>query len=354
MMVRNEAHVIERALQSVRHLIDYWVICDTGSEDDTPARILQAMQGKAGELHRVPWVNFGHNRTQVIGLAKHKADYALIMDADMVANIHAPFKEGLCKDFYEIRYEGDVDYTQPMLVSTAHDWKYIGVTHEYIFSPTAGSWEILQELTLTHFADGGMRSEKLERDVRLLTASLEQDPDNTRNIFYLAQSYKDLDQYEAAIYWYQQRLRYEGWAEERWYAMYQLARMKQLAGRDWNEVLSGYLAAYGARPSRLEPVYEIVRYYRDRQEFHTGYLFAAHAGHSLQYPADMLFIDRPVYTYLLQLEYGVCAFGAGRISEAVKAFNEVLLVDQLPDWVIASAERGRKMALEKLSVAAHQ
>lgn len=350
MIVCNESHVIERALLSVKHLVDYWVICDTGSTDDTPACILKAMQGKPGELHRVPWVNFGHNRTQVIRLAKDKADYSLIMDADMIANIYAPFKSRLSKDYYEIRYEGDVDYSQPMLVSNAHDWQYMGVTHEYINAPGAKSWEVLRELTLTHLADGGMRSDKLERDIRLLTAALAADPENPRDMFYLAQSYKDLDQYEDAICWYERRAQYEGWDEERWYAMYQLARMKHLAGRNWEEVLNAYLAAYGARPSRMEPLYEIVRHYREHSEFHTGYLFAANAGHSIHYPADLLFIDRPVYTYLFLLEYAVCAYGVGRISEAIRAFNEVLLADQLPEWVAGSAARGRKMALERLYV----
>ena len=35
MIVKNEAHVIARCLASVRPIIDYWVIVDTGSTDGT-------------------------------------------------------------------------------------------------------------------------------------------------------------------------------------------------------------------------------------------------------------------------------------------------------------------------------
>jgi hypothetical protein len=35
MIVRNEAHIIERCLGSVRSLIDTWTIVDTGSTDNT-------------------------------------------------------------------------------------------------------------------------------------------------------------------------------------------------------------------------------------------------------------------------------------------------------------------------------
>src|SRR5690349_21499671 len=107
MIVRDEAHVIVRALHSVRDLIDYWVICDTGSIDSTPALILRSLAGIPGELHRVPWVDFGVNRTQAIRLASGKADYILVMDADMTARVHAPFRHKLFADAYEIGYEGD-------------------------------------------------------------------------------------------------------------------------------------------------------------------------------------------------------------------------------------------------------
>ena len=35
MIVKDESKVIKRCLDSVKPLIDYWVIVDTGSKDDT-------------------------------------------------------------------------------------------------------------------------------------------------------------------------------------------------------------------------------------------------------------------------------------------------------------------------------
>ena len=35
MIVKNESHIILETLSSVRKYIDYWVICDTGSTDNT-------------------------------------------------------------------------------------------------------------------------------------------------------------------------------------------------------------------------------------------------------------------------------------------------------------------------------
>jgi hypothetical protein len=95
----------------------------------------------------------------------------------MVVNVHRAFKHGLNADSYLIRYDGDIDYQQAMLVSTRHDWEYAGVTHEYIHSPTAEIQDSLDAMTLTHHCDGSSRPDKLRRDIGLLEDGLRQEPD---------------------------------------------------------------------------------------------------------------------------------------------------------------------------------
>ena len=52
MIVRNEAAIIRRCLESVRPHIDRWVICDTGSTDNTPDIVQEILSGIPGTLHR--------------------------------------------------------------------------------------------------------------------------------------------------------------------------------------------------------------------------------------------------------------------------------------------------------------
>ena len=83
MIVRDEEAVIERALASARAIgIDQWVIVDTGSTDRTPELIEAVLKGIPGKLHRRPWVNFGHNRTELLDLVREDAtddEYALCL-----------------------------------------------------------------------------------------------------------------------------------------------------------------------------------------------------------------------------------------------------------------------------------
>lgn len=345
MIVKNEAKVIARALASAMPHIDYWIICDTGSTDGTPD-IVQSMLGHIpGELHHTAWKNFGHNRTEVLRLARQKTDYSIVMDADMILNVKAPFRHKLIHHCYEIRYEGPVDYCQPMLVSNAHDWRYVGVTHEYIDADTASSWDFLPEVTLTHFGDGGCRSDKFERDIALLTKGLEEEPENVRYMFYLAQSHKDLGHWADALEWYNKRIAAGSWEEEKWYAMYQAAEMKRRLGLPWPEVQQAYLAAFDERPARLEPLYAIAKHYRKQQQYFQGYVFAAVALQGLPYPAqDKLFIDKPVYDYLLLLECIACSLACGRVSETIEGANMILRQPELPAHVYGYAVEARTLA----------
>ena len=84
LIVKNESKVVKRCLSSIKNYIDYWVVCDTGSTDDTKSIVSSELSEIPGELHQVPWINFGHNRTQLLQLCKGKADYLLLIDADEI------------------------------------------------------------------------------------------------------------------------------------------------------------------------------------------------------------------------------------------------------------------------------
>ena len=84
MIVKNEAPIIANLLKSVKDVIDYYIIVDTGSNDGTPEIIKKIMDEYKidGEIHHEKWINFGINRQQALDKAIGKADYALIIDAD--------------------------------------------------------------------------------------------------------------------------------------------------------------------------------------------------------------------------------------------------------------------------------
>lgn len=123
MIVRNESKVIKRCLDRVKDKIDYWVIVDTGSDDNTMEIIRETLKDIPGELHQQEWINFGKNRTQSLALAKDKADYLLLCDADEQIIFSDEFNtSNLNEDAYLIPYQGEHDYSVPYLIKGNINW----------------------------------------------------------------------------------------------------------------------------------------------------------------------------------------------------------------------------------------
>jgi hypothetical protein len=59
-----------------------------------------------GELFERPWKNFGHNRTEALELARGRADYAFVVDADEVLELPVDFSvPALSLDAYSLLIE---------------------------------------------------------------------------------------------------------------------------------------------------------------------------------------------------------------------------------------------------------
>ena len=73
-IVKNEEKTLPRLINSCKGILDYWVIIDTGSTDNTISVVKEQLDGIPGEILESSWINFGHNRTELVQKAKGKAD----------------------------------------------------------------------------------------------------------------------------------------------------------------------------------------------------------------------------------------------------------------------------------------
>ena len=177
MIVRNESAVIERCLDSVRPLLSGWLIVDTGSTDDTISRIEDALSDLPGEVHQREWIDFGHNRTEALTLARGLGTHLLLLDADMTVRLNEPLPQ-LTADAYELRHEADPAYWIPRLVRSSLDWFYVGKTHEFLSCTTSFASERLPQFVIEDHSDGGSRAGKFERDRQLLELALTEQPND--------------------------------------------------------------------------------------------------------------------------------------------------------------------------------
>ena len=195
MIVKNEAKVIARCLKAVRPLIDHWVIVDTGSTDGTQDVIRESMLGVPGELHERPWRNFGANRSEALELARGKADFTLIVDADEVLDVAADFAPPvLTHDAYQLKTElRELAYYRTELVRSSLPWRWQGVLHEYLECPAPFTQAKLEGIVNHPHTDGCALADpqKYAKDAVLLEEALRVEPNNQRYRIYLAQSYRE-------------------------------------------------------------------------------------------------------------------------------------------------------------------
>jgi len=336
MIVKDEVHVLKRCLDSVIPLIDAWCVVDTGSSDGTQSLVRECLASVPGRLYERPWVNFGHNRTESIELARSMGDYLLFLDADEVVQAPPGFEmPELISDAYSLLMgAGDTTFWREILVSSALPWRYVGVLHEYLTTDRPHCSARLEgPLVYGHF-DGG-RSKGLEtaakyrRDAAVLEKAVKDEPENTRYAFYLAQSYRDGNLLRQSIDAYRRRAAMGGWDEEVWYSLFQVAGLSEQCGLEPDAVVASYLAAYQNRPTRAEPLVYLAAFHRKRGEHALAHLYAQQAVR-IGRPSDMLFLDESCYSWRARDEYAVSRFYLGDFFESLRICEELLSVSDLP------------------------
>lgn len=351
MIVKNESTVIRRCLSSLKHIIDHWVIVDTGSTDGTQDIIREFLSDIPGEVFDRPWKDFGHNRSEALQLAKGKADYLFIIDADEVVKLEPGFSwDNLYHDSYLVQFmDNGMSYVRCQLVNNHLEWSYKGVLHEYIESREAANQGVCPGIKIIRLLDGARSSDpqKFKRDALILEQAMLEEPDNDRYLFYLAQSYRDYGDLEQSLRYYKKRVEKGGWDQEVWYSMYQIAQLMERAGEPWPLVMEAYLKAYLYRPNRVGPLYRIVRHYmNDNNQFHIAYIFGKTAI-EMPIPQEALFVEQSIYDFYLPLDFGICAYYLGKDEEAIKANNRILVQEGLTGDMFLRALENRRFSLDR-------
>jgi tetratricopeptide (TPR) repeat protein len=318
LMIKNESRIIERCLEHALPHVDAVSILDTGSTDETVSlcQTFLSTKGKPFKIAVEPFKNFGYNRTVSFQTAQElctelnwdaEKTYALAVDADMVICPKPAFKdvELTLNGYSVIQSNGHINYYNMRLMKCAHPWKCIGGTHEYWSGDPTGKvpYEVFY---IDDRNDGGCKSDKFERDVRLLKEDIQENPKNDRAHYYLGQSLKDLGRFEEAIEMFTKRIELGGWYEENWYAHYQIGKCYEHMNRPL-EMEVWMNKAFEFHSRRAEPLYHLCRYFREKSQHYKAYHYYQ-KGKDIPYPKDdVLFIEDQVYRGLFDYENTILA-----------------------------------------------
>ena len=234
-------------------------------------------------------------------------DYLVLLDADMVLRVSPEWDWAKLdgRDVYNLIQISEVEYENVrMLRRNASRVRVVGATHEYYDVPMEHCKGFIPKelIYIEDVGDGKAKSDKYERDERLLRQDLEKDPNNARTVFYLANMLRDTDRYDEAIPLFERRSKMaNGWWVEKEYALFMLAHC--YLGLEDLDNARLYAEQAATLSHRAEPLYELVFYLRGQGKYELAWYYCVLATSIPKPPVERaLFISINIYHFWLDYE----------------------------------------------------
>jgi len=275
MIVKNESHIIRETLEMLCSKINfsYWVICDTGSTDNTKDIIYNFFKEKQieGKIYDHQWKNFAYNRTLALESAFNKSDLLFIFDAD--DEIHGKIDIPLIvdNDGYLLNFgtSQGISYQRILLVNNRIKWLYKSIIHECIncLKPDAKIVTLKGDYYIVSGRSGNRNNDpnKYLKDAKILEEAYHEAKLNNDNLylrygFYCANSYKDAGMLEESIKWYKITLNNDNWVQEKYMCCLNLYNQYNSIGEK-EKALYYLVESFRYDTERMECVYYLISHY---------------------------------------------------------------------------------------------
>lgn len=343
MIVKNEGKVIKRCLDSVKPLIDYVCISDTGSTDNTVETIHSWLKDNSieGEVNLNKWESFSANRTKSLAKIRERKDidYVLIIDADEILIFDKNLKLDLLKkdlkdDLYFLTTKfGNVEYHRAGLLKNQKEFFYKSIIHEYVECNGPYSKSFIDGIYNIPLQDSfrNQNSLKYEKDAEVLEQALKNEKDPyliQRYTFYLAQSYRDCNQKGKAIYWYNKRAELGGWDQEVYLSLYFIAKLKEDMKYPEDDIVQSYLRAIEICSWRIEAYHGAIKFCRTHGRNMQAYILGNYAK-ALKVNTSGLFTETWIWNYGFTDEYSIACYWSENYNEGYILCKKLL--DKCPD-----------------------
>lgn len=348
-MCKNETKRILITLKSLVGVIDSLVIYDTGSTDDTIEKITEFAERNKIPLHlkqaNIPREEFeyGPQRSIMLEFADTfpEQDFQLWMDVNDELRESKPGSlrtfanemldqkyDGflMCQEWFSGNY---VKYWNMRFVRSRSGWRFKGRIHEWPKNikrerdedgPQAYRIDFPDHPILyqDRTQDDDKTGKRFPNDKKLLLKDYQDDPSDTRTLFYLAQTCGCLEQFDEAFYYYKLRAELEGFWEERFHALNRCGEYSVKMGHPWVDSMGYFIRAFEVSP-RVEPMIEITRHYMAEKNWLLAFTFCDLAC-KLTYPSHLLlFVNKQEYEYDRWHLMGIIGYHAGFHNEGKSA-----------------------------------
>lgn len=309
-MVKNAGPQFEDMLKANLDIIDRWTILDTGSTDDTVEIINRVLVGKKdGKLYQEPFINFRDSRNRLLDLAGQSCKYIIMLDDTYIVQGNLrKFLNEVRGDQYTNSFtlyikSDDTQYGSNRIIKSNSGLRYVHIIHEVITDKNNINVVIPENRAIIF--DGRFdymekrTHERKQLDLKLLFEEVEENPNDPRAYYYLAQTYNLLEDYEKAYYYFLKRSEFtnSGFLQERVDAVFEAARIANFKlGKPWSECLALYEKCHKIDESRPEALYFIGIHYYLENNYRTAYPYLK-KGFEVGYPTHCQYSLKPTLSF---------------------------------------------------------
>jgi len=320
MIVKDAGANFENILKANIPFIDRWCILDTGSTDGTQETIKRVLSGIRGELFEEPFVNFKVSRNRCLELAGKTCKFIIMLDdtyilkGDIRSFLNEVRGDQFSESFSLMIKSDDTEYYSNRVVKSEKNLKYIYSIHEVIDFNINVTIPSDKAYILDHRSDYMEKrtSDRKQLDLKLLFQEYEENPDDPRSLYYIAQTYGCIgDEINKAVY-FEKRIAHpvQGYIQEKIDSLFELARTynfkvnsetKELLTEplnkiQWKRCEDLYTHAYALDTNRPDGLYFIgIHYYLEG-----NYPVAHHyfkKGMEIGYPINSQYSLKPTLSF---------------------------------------------------------
>lgn len=307
-MVKDAGDDFRNILTQNLPYIDRWTILDTGSTDNTVEIIKDVLKHKKGMLYEEPFINFRESRNRLLDLAGDVCAFNVMLDdtyvieGDLRAFLEFARGDDVI-DSYSITIDnGETRYNSNRITKPERGLRYKYIIHEIIQTENNLNAAIPHNIArLKDINSNYMLNRTIERkqkDIEWLEKTLEEYPDDPRTLYYLAETYLCIEDWEKALYWYKERVKnpggYSGEIQDSLYYIAVISHFK--LNKEWSECLPLFLNCYNYDTSRGDSIYFVGSYYSSIGDKEQAYKYIRTAFDS-GIPEITISVRKLIYNY---------------------------------------------------------
>lgn len=340
MMVKNEQKNIVTSLNSLKDYVQSFIIYDTGSDDNT-VQIIKDFCKEHNILLRLKegeFEDFATSRNVLLDYCDtfDDVDFILLLDGCDELRNGEKLRQILAKEInsdvglylivqeWYIKSENrSINYKNPRLIRPRKGFRYEGAVHESIPVMETEIHVIDPEVYIYQDRDEDIEKSKqrFKRDEEILLKEHHKNPEDTRTVYYLAQTYDSMKDNVNARIWHQKRYEMKGgFQEERYISAFRVASLSE----DGDKKILYYMRAYDIC-KRVAPILNISVHYRITGKHDLAYYYGQLAM-DIPYPTNALFyVSKEAYGIKRDLNLAITAFNYKKVEEGWNMISKMIV-----------------------------